>query len=96
MERSPLPWRAILSAYDATNRALEIEFASGRVYRFEDVPQSVYEWLLRAPSKGGYVTRMINQRYAYRDVTEVAPADARDLADVLRESLRSVADDGND
>jgi hypothetical protein len=86
----------VLSAgYDAVSRELEIEFASGRVYRFEDVPQSVYEWLLRAPSKGGYVTRMINRRYAYRDVTEGA-ADAQDLAQVLRESLRSVDDADED
>jgi len=95
--RSRLASRAVVSAgYDAVSRELEVEFASGRVYRFEDVPESVYAWLLRAPSKGGYVARMINRRYAYRDVTEGAPADAQDLARVLRESLRSGADDVDD
>lgn len=89
MERSPLVSRAILSAgYDATSQTLELEFGSGRIYRFERVPRGVYEWLLRAPSKGGYVTRMINDRYPYRDVTPTKADDAQDLAETLRASLR--------
>ena len=80
MERKPLQSRAIVSAgYDPESRTLELEFASGRIYRYADVPAGTYEWLLRAPSKGGYFARMINERYAYRDVTEPA-AGARDLA----------------
>jgi hypothetical protein len=88
MERKALQSRAIVAAgYDPASRTLELEFASGRIYRYSDVPAGTYEWLLRAPSKGGYFARMINERYAYSDVT--APlADARDLGEALLESLR--------
>jgi hypothetical protein len=58
MERVPLKSRAVVSAgYDSAARTLDIEFSSGRVYRFRDVPSTVYDWLLRVPNKGVYVTR---------------------------------------
>src|SRR5688500_6004141 len=70
MERVPLASGVILSAgYDPMSRTLELEFASGRVYRYAAVPHGTFEWLLRAPSKGGFVARMINGRYAFEDVT---------------------------
>jgi hypothetical protein len=89
VERTPLQSKAIVSAgYDAEQRALELEFASGRVYRYEDVPHGTYEWLLRAPSKGGYFARMINDRYAYRDVTGGTDPTESDLAAALQNSLK--------
>ena len=88
MERKPLQSRAIASAgYDAETRTLELEFTSGRVYQYADVPPGTYEWLLRAPSKGGYFARMINDRHAYRDVTLGDEPDACDLSAALRDSL---------
>ena len=88
MERSPLASRAIVSAgYDATSQALELEFASGRIYQYQGVSQGTYEWLLRAASKGAYVTRMIKDRYPYRDVTPPTGGEPRDLAETLRASL---------
>jgi KTSC domain len=89
MERTRLESRAVLSAgYDEGAQVLEIEFSSGRIYQFDAVPRSVFEWLLRTPSKGGFVTRMINPQYAYRDVTPRLVTDAGDLAERLRESVR--------
>ena len=71
MQRSKLESRAITSAgYDVSARILEIEFSSGRVYEYADVPESVYSWLLRTPHKGAYVSRMINGRYAHRDISQ--------------------------
>ena len=88
MERKALQSRAIVSAgYDPASRTLELEFASGRIYRYADVPAGTYEWLLRAQSKGGYFARMINERYAYSDVTEPA-AGSLNLSEALLESLR--------
>lgn len=93
MERTPLQSRAVVSAaYDATNETLELEFASGRIYQYDGVPQGAYDWLLRAPSKGAFVSRMINDRYAYRDVTPPradAEPDPQDLAEALRASIRA-------
>jgi hypothetical protein len=92
MERSPLASRAVVSAgYDPTSQALELEFASGRIYQYQGVPPGTYDWLLRAASKGAYVTRMIKDRYPYRDVTPATVDAARDLADTLRASLCELA-----
>jgi hypothetical protein len=87
MERSPLASRTVLSAgYDAERQVLELEFSSGRVYQYDGVPPATYDWLLRTSSKGGFVTRMINGRYPYRDVTQ-AKSEPVDLEAALRASL---------
>lgn len=86
MERVPVESRSLASVgYDAAAAQLEVEFHSGRVYRFEQVPESVHAWLLRTPSKGAYFNRMIRDRYRYRDVTPGEPP--RDLAEALERSL---------
>jgi len=38
--------------YDAVARVLEIEFATGAVYRYFEVPLDVFQDLLDAPSQG--------------------------------------------
>ena len=90
MERVPLESRAIASAgYDAEACVLEIEFSSGRVYRFRDVPAGVYDWLLRVPKKGLYVSRSIVSQYPYEDVTDGCTAEEPDdLEGLLERSLR--------
>lgn len=90
MERTRFASRSVASAgYDASTSVLEIEFSSGRIYQFSGVPQSVFDWLVRTSSKGSYVSRMINDRYPYRDVTP-APSSVveADLAQQLQDSLR--------
>jgi hypothetical protein len=88
MERVPLRSRAVISAgYDPQAQVLELEFANGRVYRYADVPAGIYDWLLRAKSKGSYVSRMINDRFVFRDVTPTPHGETPDLADALRASL---------
>jgi hypothetical protein len=94
MERTRLESRAVLSAgYDEPTQTLEIEFSSGRIYQFEAVPRAVYDWLLRTPSKGGYVTRMISPNYRYRDITPRPETSEPDLAEQLRESVRWFEDE---
>lgn len=90
MERVPLASRAVTSAgYDAATRTLEIEFTAGRLYLFREVPASVYDWLLRVPNKGVYVSRCISGRYAHEDITvpSAAPADGA-LLSLLEASVR--------
>jgi hypothetical protein len=91
VERLPLESRAIASAgYDAETRVLELEFSSGRVYRFREVPAGVYEWLLRVPKKGLYVSRSVTSQYAFEDVTDQPTAEEpADLESLLERSLRS-------
>ena len=76
--------------YDADTCELEIEFNSGQVYLYEEVPQSVYDWLLRAPNKGIFITRQITGRYPERALSR-PPATAPDaLEQALRDSLANL------
>ena len=88
MERTPLRSRAVVSAgYDAERQVLELEFHGGRVYRYHDVPQGVFDFLLRTPSKGSFVNRMIEGRYTYEEAREAPPE--QDMAELLQASLRA-------
>jgi hypothetical protein len=49
--------------YQAREKTLEIEFQSGMVYQYLDVPQEVYEGLLQEGSKGQYFNREIRDAY---------------------------------
>ena len=47
---------------------LEVEFASGGVYQYMDVPEAEYLALLAAPSKGKHVNGNVKTRYSFRRV----------------------------
>lgn len=47
---------------------LELQFASGAIYRYRDVPAPVYEDLLRAKSKGRYFNQHIRNRFRYAKI----------------------------
>ena len=51
--------------YSRSLRALEIEFTRGAIYRFLDVPRSVYYKLLAADSKGHFIAENIRGRYRF-------------------------------
>jgi hypothetical protein len=51
--------------YDPACEALEIEFRSGRVYRYFQVPRSLHEALMAAPSKGRFFVAQIRNRFSY-------------------------------
>lgn len=64
-----LPVRSsVLAAvgYDPATAELEIEFASGDVYRYYAVPARVHRELVEAESPGAYFNRAINDRYPTR------------------------------
>jgi len=54
--------------YSATERALWVQFVSGRTYRYADVPKDVHEEFLRADSKGRYFNSEIRDSYAFTEV----------------------------
>jgi len=54
--------------HDPRTLTLEIEFHNGSVYQYFDVPQVVYEELMRAPSHGEYLSRQIKEHYRYAKV----------------------------
>ncbi|HET6970665.1 MAG TPA: KTSC domain-containing protein [Phenylobacterium sp.] len=50
-------------SYDPDARALHITFVSGRRYRYEAVPPTLYEAMRRAPSKGQFFNRRIRDAF---------------------------------
>ena len=50
-------------AYDGETQALDVTFASGRVFTYEGVPQDVFEGLRDAPSPGSYYHANIKDAY---------------------------------
>ena len=51
--------------YNAGTMILEIEFVSGKVYRYFDVPESVHAGLMRAVSKGNFFNRRIRDNFRH-------------------------------
>jgi hypothetical protein len=54
--------------YDPIRRVLELEFTSGGIYRYSNVPNRVYMELISAESKGRYFDFSIRDRYAFKKV----------------------------
>jgi len=54
--------------YDATAQVLEVEFLTGKVYQYHDVPGEVYQGLMSAASKGEYLHDNILNRYNFQEV----------------------------
>ena len=52
-------------AYDAPARALDVEFVSGRRYRYRDVPAEVAGEFAAAFSKGRYFNARIRDRFGH-------------------------------
>jgi hypothetical protein len=93
MERVAVESKALKSlGYDTKSSCLEIEFHNGNVYRYEQVPVSVYEWLLRVPNKGGFITRVLEPKYGGNRVHEHATSEV-DLEAALRASLEGESRD---
>ena len=69
MERIPVESEALASVgYDAGRHVLEVEFTSGRVYQYFDVPRHEVERMLRAGSHGAYFSERVRDRYRYEQV----------------------------
>lgn len=52
--------------YDAATSTLEIEFHNGSIYRYSTVPESVFNALIHAPSKGRFFMERIKGAYVSR------------------------------
>jgi hypothetical protein len=58
--------------YDAAEVTLEVEFVTGRVYRYIGVPAWLHDAFLAAPSKGQFFNTLIRDRYIYDEITRDA------------------------
>jgi hypothetical protein len=93
MQRQPVQSRALRSiGYDAETEELQIEFQSGSAYAYQGVPPSVYEWLMRIPNKGVFVTRQIVGQYTERALPNPAGTPSELLEQALIDSLAKLDD----
>ena len=66
MERKQVDSSNISSiGYDENSNTLEVEFHSGSVYQYFDVPLNVYNGFIEADSKGQYFAQHIKGYYRY-------------------------------
>jgi len=69
MNREPVESSDLSSVgYDLSTKTLEIEFNSGGVYQYFDVPENIHSELMSAPSKGKYFHKFIKNVYRYQKV----------------------------
>lgn len=54
--------------YDPDSQTLEVEFHSGGVYQYFQVPTSIHDDFLNASSKGQYLSQNIKNRFPYNQV----------------------------
>jgi hypothetical protein len=89
MEKVPVQSKGIdWVAYDEEVQTLYVHFGSSRTYRYFDVPPAAYAWLLRAPSKGKFVNRLVKDRFRFERLEADPGREADvDLLALLRKSL---------
>ncbi len=69
MERYSVASSNIASiGYDAGTETLEVEFLSGSIYQYYNVPQNIYDQLMQAGSKGRFLNTYIKNAYPYSRV----------------------------
>ena len=66
MDRIPVNSSTIVDiGYDASLMTLELGFKQGVVYNYFDIPDAVYQELMRADSKGTFFHANIKNNYRY-------------------------------
>lgn len=66
MDRIPVNSTTVVDiGYDASLMTLELGFKQGAVYQYFDVPDAVYQELMRADSKGTFFHANIKNNYRY-------------------------------
>jgi hypothetical protein len=69
MNRTPVTSSNVVSiGYDPSTLTLEVEFKGNSVYQYFDVPEIVYQELMRASSIGQFMHANIRNNYRYAKV----------------------------
>lgn len=69
MERTAVQSSNIASiGYNQNTSTLQIEFNSGRVYEYYDVPDEIHQGLVAAGSAGSYFHSQIKNSYAFQEI----------------------------
>lgn len=54
--------------YDPSQKLLEIEFHDGGIYHYFGVPADLHDRLMKAPSKGGFLSAHIKGHFRFAPV----------------------------
>lgn len=54
--------------YDGGTETLEVEFNTGAIYQYYNVPQHIYDELIQSPSKGQFMHIYIKNAYSFSRV----------------------------
>lgn len=66
MDRQPVSSTVVTSVgYDSESATLEVEFVSGSVYQYFDVPEHLHRELIAGPSAGKMMTSAIIGKFRY-------------------------------
>lgn len=66
MNRTPVSSSTVVSVgYEPSTLTLEVEFKNGSIYQYFDMPDSVYQELMRASSVGKFLNANIKNNYRY-------------------------------
>jgi hypothetical protein len=69
MKRIPVSSSNVAAVgYDPNTQTLQVEFNSGSIYQYFDVPQTIYEALISAESVGKFLNAQIKGYYRYAKV----------------------------
>lgn len=69
IHRQPVSSSVLASVgYSKHLHALEVEFKTGAIYRYLEVPKQVYDELMSAPSKAAYYDAKVRHQYSSRHV----------------------------
>lgn len=78
MRRVQLASSMMASAgYDAPTRVVEIEFVTGAVYQYLDVPPDLYQALLDAPSQGRFFHSRIRNVFRCHRIASASDVSAQ-------------------
>ena len=70
MNRTPVTSTNINSiGYDPQSAVLEVEFTSGDIYQYLDVPEHLYQRFFNASSHGQFLNDHIRYNYRYQKVS---------------------------
>jgi hypothetical protein len=68
--------------YDKIEQVLELQFDSGKIYKYYDVPQSIWLALCRSESKGTFFRNQISERFRYELTTSTNDESTPDEDDI--------------
>lgn len=69
MERETVDSSTVLSVgYEPTTSTLEVEFKTGRLYQYYNVPEPIYQQFMASDSKGKFLHAYIKPAYPYSQV----------------------------